>query len=134
MTEELKYFGDDQSRTNRSRWRKRLFPHLRENGNLQKIQPIKKSNTSSRGKQFWPGRAPSRQRGIGGKGRNMNGTSFAHILFATGVPGKPRRACPVLTGWAWSFIDFPNRCMGLSVDWVTVGFKSLFQSPLIGEI
>jgi hypothetical protein len=52
----------------------------------------------------------------------MNEISFAHILFATGVPGKlfdilravsgsirltamslpngPRRACPVLTGWA----------------------------------
>jgi hypothetical protein len=33
----------------------------------------------------------------------MNETSFAHILFATGVPGKHRRACPVLTGWAGSF-------------------------------
>jgi hypothetical protein len=41
----------------------------------------------------------------------MNETSFAHILFVTGVPGKlfdklravsfierPRRTCPVLTG------------------------------------
>jgi hypothetical protein len=26
----------------------------------------------------------------GVKGHNMNKTSFAHILFATGVPGKPR--------------------------------------------
>ena len=25
----------------------------------------------------------------GVKGHNMNETSFAHILFATGVPGKP---------------------------------------------
>jgi hypothetical protein len=33
----------------------------------------------------------------------MNETSFAHILFATYVLGKPRRACPVLTGWAGSF-------------------------------
>jgi hypothetical protein len=39
----------------------------------------------------WPERAPSRQSGIGGvEGHNMKQTSFAHILFATGVPGKPR--------------------------------------------
>ena len=29
--------------------------------------------------------------------------SLAHILFATACPGSPRRACPVLTGWAGSF-------------------------------
>jgi hypothetical protein len=27
------------------------------------------------------------------KGHNMREISFAHILFATGVPGKSRRAC-----------------------------------------
>ncbi len=49
-------------------------------------------------------------------GHNMNDTSFAHTLFATGVPGKlfdklravrfverPHRACPVLMGWTGSF-------------------------------
>jgi hypothetical protein len=40
----------------------------------------------------------------GRKGRNMDEISFVHILFATGVSGKPRRACPVLTRWARSFI------------------------------
>ncbi len=40
---------------------------------------------------IWPERAPSRQSGIDEvKGHNMNETSFAHILFVTGVPGKPR--------------------------------------------
>jgi hypothetical protein len=38
-----------------------------------------------------------RQSGIGGvKGHNMNEKYIA---------GKPRRACPVLTGWAGSFIN-----------------------------
>ena len=38
-----------------------------------------------------PERAPSRQSEIGGvKGHNINEISFAHILFATDVPGKPR--------------------------------------------
>ncbi len=60
---------------------------------------------------------PRKPRLVGGvKGYNTNETSFAHILFATGAPGKlfdklravrfverPRRACPVLTGWAGSF-------------------------------
>ncbi len=37
------------------------------------------------------GACPSRQSGMGGvQGHNLNETSFAHILFATGVPGKPR--------------------------------------------
>ncbi len=40
------------------------------------------------------------------KGHNMNETSSAHILFATGVPGKPRPACPVLTGRVGSFTVF----------------------------
>ncbi len=34
---------------------------------------------------------PHRPRLMGGvKGHNMHETSFAHILFATGVSGKPR--------------------------------------------
>ncbi len=40
---------------------------------------------------LWPEPAPSRPSGIGGiKGHNMKKTFSAHILFATGVPGKPR--------------------------------------------
>jgi hypothetical protein len=34
---------------------------------------------------------PRKPRLVGGvKGHNINETSFAHILFATGVSGKPR--------------------------------------------
>jgi len=59
----------------------------------------------------------------------MNETSFAHILFAPGVPEKlfdklravsfverPRRVCPVLTGCAGSFApsakSLKNQFMG----------------------
>ena len=51
------------------------------------------------------GRNVPRKPRLGGgvEGHNMQETSSAHILFATDVPGKPRRACPVVTGWAGSF-------------------------------
>ena len=55
------------------------------------------------------GRNVSRQpRLVGGvKGHNMNETSFPgspfDILRAVNSVERPRRACPVLTGWAASF-------------------------------
>ena len=44
----------------------------------------------------------------GVKGHNKNEISFARIPLAT-APGKPRRACPVLTGWPGSFTIFEGK-------------------------
>ncbi len=45
---------------------------------------------------------PCRISGV--KGRTIDEISFASFPTRYCVPGKRRRACPVLTGWAGSFI------------------------------
>jgi len=48
-----------------------------------------------RTEKIWPELAPSRQSGIGGgKGHNMNETSFARIALAAARPGSPGVPAP----------------------------------------